>query len=113
MSDSVDKLGDDPEQIQQDIEVTRGSITQKLEALEEKVTSTVQNAKETVEETITNVTSSVQDTVDNVKRTFDLRHQVEQHPWAMVGGSVVVGLALGSLLEGRRTSSFNRLRSHG
>jgi len=44
------------------------------------------------------------DTVASVKRTFDIKHHVEQHPWAMVGGCVLAGLALGTLLQrvGRR-----------
>jgi hypothetical protein len=43
--------------------------------------------------------------VATVKRNFDIKYQVEQHPWAVVGGCVVVGLALGSLfLRGRQRS---------
>jgi hypothetical protein len=38
------------------------------------------------------------DTVATVKRNFDIRYQVEQHPWAVVGGGFLVGLALGGLL---------------
>jgi ElaB/YqjD/DUF883 family membrane-anchored ribosome-binding protein len=98
MIDKADESSREPEQIEQEIHETRTAITQKLEALEEKVRDTVQNAKETVEETITTVTSSVQDTVETVKRTFDLPLQVQNHPWPMVGASVLLGFAAGGLL---------------
>ena len=38
-----------PEEIRQQIEETRSSLTDKLEALEQQVTGTVQSARETVE----------------------------------------------------------------
>jgi len=108
MNDQDIRSEKDPEEIEEEIDGTRSSITQKLEALEEKVRDTVQNAKETVEETITTVKSSVEDTVETVKRTFDLEFQVRQHPWPMLGGSVLAGFALGSLLGGpsRRPRSY-------
>src|SRR5919204_42605 len=62
------------------------------------VRGTVQSAKATVEETIENVRSKVQETVQTVKRTFDLPYQVERHPWAMVGGSVLAGYLAGTFL---------------
>jgi hypothetical protein len=36
--------------------------------------------------------------VESVKQAFDLRLQVERHPWMMLGGSVAVGYLIGSLL---------------
>ncbi len=62
---------------------------------------TVQSAQETVEDSI----QMAKDTVATVKRNFDIKYQVEQHPWAMVGGCFVAGLALGGLFPtGRRRS---------
>jgi len=99
-----------PEEIRQQIDETRSVITEKLEALEQQVTGTVQNAKETVEQTIESVKSSLTDTVEVVKETFDIRLQVQRHPWAMVGGSAALGFVVGQLLEGRKTTSFSRRR---
>lgn len=87
---------------------TRTSLTEKLEALEDKVVSTVQDTTETVTEavqavtetvqdTVSNVSESVQDTVESVKSTFDLPRQVQNHPWALFGGAVVVGFLGGKL----------------
>jgi ElaB/YqjD/DUF883 family membrane-anchored ribosome-binding protein len=110
MIDEVRDLAEQPpEAIRQQIDLTRSSITSKLEAIEDQVVGTVQsaketmqetidNVKETVEETVSTVKETVQDTVSSVKETFDLRLQVERHPWPMLGGSFAAGLVAGALL---------------
>jgi ElaB/YqjD/DUF883 family membrane-anchored ribosome-binding protein len=117
----------DADSIRQEIDCTRSALTDKLEALEHQVMGTVQNAresveeglhlaKETVEDTVQAVKSSVRDTVASVKRTFDVRHHVERHPWATVGGSVLAGLAFVSLLEklrGRSREPLDRPAANG
>jgi ElaB/YqjD/DUF883 family membrane-anchored ribosome-binding protein len=105
-----------PEEIRQEIDETRSSIASKLEALEEQVVGTVQNAKESVEETINTVKETVQETVSTVKETFDLRLQVERHPWPVMGGSLAAGLITGVLLgevRHRRQMPMDRLVSDG
>jgi len=103
----------EPEVIRQQIEETRSSLTDKLETLENQVKDTVTNVTDTVKETIEDVqekvhgtveavTSTVQETVSTVKRTFDIPYQVQRHPHAMTGGSMLVGVALGYMLGGRR-----------
>ena len=88
-------------EMRQDIDSTRSDMADKLEALEDKVMNSVHSAQETVQDSI----QMARDTVATVKRTFDINHQVDQHPWFMVGGSFLAGLALGSLLpKGRRAS---------
>jgi ElaB/YqjD/DUF883 family membrane-anchored ribosome-binding protein len=102
---------------------TRTALTEKLEAVENLVTSkvkdtteavaeTVENVKDAVESTVTTVTDSVQQTVETVKETFNLRRQVEDHPWAMLGGSVVLGYVAGSLLA-RAPEPWTRHAGHG
>ena len=77
--------------IRHDMERTRASLTDNLEMIGEKVQDTVSSATATVEEAL----DSVSETVDQVKETFDIRHQMEQHPWVAVGGAVFAGFALG------------------
>jgi ElaB/YqjD/DUF883 family membrane-anchored ribosome-binding protein len=113
------------EETRHDIEDKRTSMSEKLELLEERVRDTLQetrsavegiveNVKETVDETVgvvketvegarstvdnlmENVKGTMDDTATMVKKSFDLHYQVEQHPWLMVGGSVMVGYLLGS-----------------
>src|SRR5271165_3407875 len=85
-------------EMREEIDCTRSDMADKLEALEDRVRGTVQSAQETVEDSI----QTAKDTVATVKRNFDIKYQVEQHPWAMVGGCFVVGLALGGLFLGAR-----------
>jgi len=105
------------EVIKQQMEETRSSLQDKLSTLESQVKETVQTAtdavstvKETVEETVgavkesvhdtvASVKESVHDTVDAVKDTFDVRHQVERHPWGMFLGAAAVGFVGGHLLH--------------
>jgi ElaB/YqjD/DUF883 family membrane-anchored ribosome-binding protein len=97
-----DLAGHGTEEMRQDIDCTRAAMADKLEALEDRVMGTVQSAQETVEDSL----QLAKDTMATVKRNFDLKYQVEQHPWAMVGGCFLAGLALGGLfLKGRRRSS--------
>jgi ElaB/YqjD/DUF883 family membrane-anchored ribosome-binding protein len=102
-------MDQEPDVIRQQIEETRSSLTEKLETLENQVRGTVETAKSTVEDTlgtakatveqtIEAVRSTVQDTVESVKRTVNVEYQVDRHPWAMLGGSVVAGFVVGSFL---------------
>src|SRR5262245_5136733 len=102
-------MAEEPDVIRQQIDETRSSLTEKLETLEGQVRGTVREAKASVEDTIESVKASVQHSVASVKRTFDVRYQTERHPWAMVGGSVVAGFVIGSLVAGRRRARDRRL----
>jgi ElaB/YqjD/DUF883 family membrane-anchored ribosome-binding protein len=96
------------ERIQQEMEQTRASLTEKLETLEQKIVGTVENTttavnetvvaiKETVQETVATVQDGVKGSVETVKDAFDIPSQVQKNPWTMVGGSVALGFCLGSL----------------
>jgi ElaB/YqjD/DUF883 family membrane-anchored ribosome-binding protein len=91
------------------MEETRASLTEKLETLEQQIVETVQgatsavsetveNVKEAVHETVSEVKETVHGTVDTVKSTFDLRQQVERHPWLIFGGAVAVGFLAGRVV---------------
>jgi len=102
-------MENEPEVIRDQMQETRTALTEKLEALEQKVvdtvqtttstvTGTVQAVKDTVEKTVDTVSGTMQQTVDTVKETFDLRLQVDRHPWMMMLGSIAVGYIGGRLL---------------
>jgi len=74
MSDKTDGIRQEIKKGRQDIAATCSAITEKLAVLEERV----------------------QETVDGVKHTFDLRYQVKQRPWLMLGASVLAGFMLGT-----------------
>jgi len=118
-------MDNDTEVIREQMEETRASLTEKLETLEQQVVTTVQEAtsavaetvesvkeavnetvttvKDSVQETVASVKGTVEDTVVGVKETFDLQHQVEQHPWGMMAGSIALGYLGGYLLSKPRT----------
>jgi len=89
------------DEMRQEIDCTRSAMADKLESLEERVMGTVHSAQETVDDSI----QLARDTVATVKRNFNIQYQVEQHPWAVVGGCFVVGLALRGLFSGGRRRS--------
>ena len=89
-------MDNEAEVIRRQMEGTRAALQDKLETLEQQVKETVDSATEAV----TTVKESVRETVDTVKETFDLRRQVERHPWTMLCGAAAVGFLGGRLLEG-------------
>lgn len=103
-------MENEPEVIRQQMEDTRTALTEKLEDLEEQVaarvrnttdsvTETVEHVKEAVENTVHTVSDTVDRTVESVKDTFDVNRQVQQRPWLMLGGAVLLGYIGGRLLE--------------
>jgi ElaB/YqjD/DUF883 family membrane-anchored ribosome-binding protein len=84
---------------------TRAALSEKLGTLEQRMVDTMHDAADAVAQTVDNVkvavhdtVVAVHDTVETVKDTFNLHHQVDRHPWAMVGGSIALGFVGGCLL---------------
>jgi ElaB/YqjD/DUF883 family membrane-anchored ribosome-binding protein len=77
---------------------TRAALSEKIESFEKHVVDTVQDAAHAVSQTVEDVKDAVQETVKGVTDNFDLRLQVEHHPWAVVGGAVALGYVGGYLL---------------
>jgi ElaB/YqjD/DUF883 family membrane-anchored ribosome-binding protein len=93
------------DEMREEIDTTRTAMADKIEALEDRVMDTIHSAEQTVEETVATVKTSVRDTVATVKRAFDVCHHVQTHPWLMVGGFLLGGLALGRLARKLRQRS--------
>jgi len=114
-------MPDEEHLIKQQMEEKRADLTDKIETLENTLMETVQNtlhgASEVVnkvEQTVENVTETVTGSVEavketvaesleTVKETFNLRRQMDRHPWVMVGGAVLAGFVGGRLLPRHRT----------
>lgn len=103
-------MADEPEVIRHQMEDTRTDISEKLDTLENEFAGSVQHASDAVNETVAEVRGTVKDTVDTVqgavhetletmKSTFDVPHQVDQHPWLMLGGAVAAGYLGGLVLS--------------
>lgn len=87
----MDKPAENFNAMRNEMDHTRSSLACKLEALEDKVRSTVESTRHTVEDTVQAAKDSVNDTIATVKRTFDLKYQVVQRPWLMIGCAAFVG----------------------
>lgn len=91
-------MSDDPEVIRQQMAETKTQLVEKLETLEQQVSDTVQSTGTAVtatvgavQETVGNVTDAVHDAVEKMSHAFDIRRQMDRHPWLVLGGAVLVG----------------------
>jgi len=85
------------------VEGAQASVEEMVENVRDTVDTTVAAVKQTMEGAQTsaegmveNVRGTVRETVEAVQHAFDLHHQMEQHPWLMLSGSLLVGYLLGS-----------------
>jgi hypothetical protein len=73
MADESDDIRQEIKKGRQDIANTRSAMAKKLAMLDHRV----------------------EEAVEGVKDTFDLRSQVKQRPWVIMGGALLVGYVLG------------------
>ena len=95
MDKGMDRIAQDVK----DIVETRTAIADKLGKLEYRFASTVEEAKTMAENFADRAQSMIEDTMDSVKEATDPSRLVSHHPWVMVGGAIMVGLAVGRLLR--------------
>jgi ElaB/YqjD/DUF883 family membrane-anchored ribosome-binding protein len=93
----MDKGADRIAQDIKDIVQTRIAIAEKLGAIEQHVGSTMQHARTMMTQVADKTTSSVHETLKATKEAFDPRVHVTRHPWVFVGGTLVLGYAVGAL----------------
>jgi hypothetical protein len=91
------------ERVRETVEGAQSSVEEMVEKVRYTVDTTVETMKQTVEgaqssveDIVENVRGTVGETVETVQRIFDLHHQMEQHPWLILSGSLLVGYLLGS-----------------
>jgi ElaB/YqjD/DUF883 family membrane-anchored ribosome-binding protein len=73
----------------------------------EAVRHGVEGAQSTAEDIVENIRETVGNTVETMKRTLDVPHHVDQHPWLMFGGATLAGYLLGSWRGGRTSPAFS------
>jgi ElaB/YqjD/DUF883 family membrane-anchored ribosome-binding protein len=110
---------------QRQIDERRAAVTENLEGVEERVQETVDGVKSTVDsamegfkqvqetidgakaavdEMLESVTGTVNDTVERMKPAADLFEHVQQNPWLLLGGAILMGYILGSLAREEASS---------
>ncbi|MDB5342659.1 MAG: hypothetical protein JWP89_1036 [Schlesneria sp.] len=94
----MDELEQQIEETKLQLEETKLQLSDKLGTLEQQVSQTVETAStavtatvEAVQGTVDSVTGAVEDAVHGMHNAFDLRLQIEKHPFLVLGGAVVVG----------------------
>ena len=93
----MDKDADRIAQDIKDIVQTRIAIAEKLGTIEQHVGSTMQHARTMMTQVADKTTSSVHETLKATKEACDPLVHVARHPWVFVGGTLVLGYAVGAL----------------
>jgi len=84
--------------IRKQIDETRAALQAKLAALEQQVRGKVSSVAVQVQHT----QAAVQETAASLRRSLDLRYQMNERPWALLGGSFFLGALTGYVLSGPR-----------
>ena len=93
MDQGADRIAQDIKDIAQ----TRDRITDKLAAIEQHVGATMQHARSTMSQLAEKTASSVCEATQATKEALDPAIHAARHPWAFVGGALVLGYAVGAL----------------
>jgi ElaB/YqjD/DUF883 family membrane-anchored ribosome-binding protein len=102
----MDQRRSDIGQDVKDIVQTRNAISQKIEMLEHRFHETVEETKTSVEDMVDRVKDAADDIVGRTKQTFDPTYHVDQRPWTMVGGAILVGYIIGTMRSRSRHPSY-------
>ena len=81
----------------QDIVQTRVAMAEKLGTIEQHVGATMRHGRTIMTEMAEKTTSSVRETMQVTKDALNPSVHAARHPWAYVGGALVLGYALGTL----------------
>lgn len=77
------------------------------------VASSIAEATVAVDRAAHDTVESLSEAILSVKQSVDVKHHVEERPWTMIGGAVVLGYLGGSLLQGAGGADHNGHDSNG
>ena len=108
-------MDDTTEVMRQQIVETRSELSEKLVSLEQQVSDTVQTTGTAVnatvgavQDTVQTVTGAVESALQSVSDALNVRQHIKQHPWLVLGGSVVLGYLAVDFLEQTAKASGRR-----
>lgn len=98
-------MNDTTEVVQPQVAEATPQLSRELASLEHRFSETVQATRSSVNATV----GSVQEAMQSVSNAFDVKLQMEKHPWLILGGAVVVGYLAAEFLDGPKRSDRTRL----
>jgi hypothetical protein len=94
----TEKVGMVVERAQETMGGVRSTINQAMAGFKQ-VQETVEGTKSAADRLIESVKLTVDETAERVHTTADLLDQVRQSPWIMLGGALLLGYILGSIIR--------------
>jgi ElaB/YqjD/DUF883 family membrane-anchored ribosome-binding protein len=92
----TENMGQVEAQVQEIIDRVTSTLEGALKGFKQ-VQDTVDGAKAAVDEVLERVTGTVHETVERVQPTADLLEHVQQNPWLLLGGAILMGYLLARL----------------
>jgi hypothetical protein len=102
-------MGQVEAQVQETVEGIASALDSALKGFKQ-VQDTVDGAKAAVDEVLESVEGMVHETVGRVKPMSNLLEHMQQNPWLLLGGAILMGYLLDRLTRG---SASPRSSSHG
>jgi hypothetical protein len=81
--------------VQETVEALKSTVHSAMEGFKQ-LQETVDGGKPAVDAMLESVQGTVHETVERLKPTADLLEQVQQNPWLLMGGAILLGYILGS-----------------
>ena len=106
--------------VRETVDGVKATVHRALEGFTQ-LQETIAGAEGAVEKMIESVKGTTQDMVEGVKPTADLLEYVQQNPWILLGGAILMGYNLGNLAgdqasglsEPSHRPSANSVSAHG
>ena len=91
------------ERVQETVDGVKSTVESALEGFKQ-VQEMVDGAKGAVDEILECVKGTVNDTAERMKPATDLLDYVQQNPWLLLGGAILMGYMVGSLMSEKASS---------
>jgi ElaB/YqjD/DUF883 family membrane-anchored ribosome-binding protein len=92
----TEQLGMIEGRVHETMDETKSTIDTVMDSIQQ-VQTTIEGAKSAVDNVLETAKFAMDETIERVKYTTDLIEQVNQNPWIMFGGAVLMGYVLGTV----------------
>jgi ElaB/YqjD/DUF883 family membrane-anchored ribosome-binding protein len=99
----TEKMGGVEARVQETVDGVKTTVEGAIEGFKQ-VQETVDEAKAAVDEMLERLQGTVHETVERMKPPADLLEHVQQNPWLLLGGAILMGYIFGSLARDNASS---------